>query len=156
MGISVGDTIFQSELPDRLASIPGYTPSLSSGIADYTSIQRIQPDSLRQQVSHAFTRSLATIYMVMTPISFVGLLFGALHFICIAGLGSNALLFLSASLTRIFAKTDSRACSEAREAARICRCFPVTSKHEQGKRGISQGRALTALSEGFMQHRSLR
>ncbi|KAL5528489.1 hypothetical protein ACEPAF_7625 [Sanghuangporus sanghuang] len=75
VGISVGDTIFQSELTDRLATVSGFNSSMSSGITDYTSIQRIQPDSLRQQVTHAFTRSLATIYIVMTPISFVGLLF---------------------------------------------------------------------------------
>ncbi|KAL5484993.1 hypothetical protein ACEPAI_7635 [Sanghuangporus weigelae] len=75
VGISVGDTIFQSELTDRLANVPGFSSSTSSGITDYTSIQRIQHDSLRQQVTHAFTRSLATIYIVMTPISFVGLLF---------------------------------------------------------------------------------
>ncbi|KAL5523988.1 hypothetical protein ACEPAG_8161 [Sanghuangporus baumii] len=74
VGISVGDTIFQSELTDRLANVPGFSSSTSSGITDYTSIQRIQPDSLRHQVTHAFTRSLATIYIVMTPLAFVGLL----------------------------------------------------------------------------------
>ncbi|EJD03251.1 MFS general substrate transporter [Fomitiporia mediterranea MF3/22] len=76
VGISVGDTIFQSELPDRLAKIPGYNAASmsASGFLDYTSISHIQPDSLRQQVTHAFTRSLATIYIAFTPIAFVGLL----------------------------------------------------------------------------------
>ncbi|EJD03253.1 MFS general substrate transporter [Fomitiporia mediterranea MF3/22] len=75
VGISVGDTVFQSELPGRLAKVPGFSSIVSSGFTDFTSLSRIQPDSLRQQVLHAFTRSLATIYIVFTPIAFVGLLF---------------------------------------------------------------------------------
>ncbi|KAL5507072.1 hypothetical protein ACEPAH_6528 [Sanghuangporus vaninii] len=43
VGISVGDTIFQSEPTNRLANVPGFSSSMSSGITDYTSIQRIQP-----------------------------------------------------------------------------------------------------------------
>ncbi|EJD03252.1 MFS general substrate transporter [Fomitiporia mediterranea MF3/22] len=74
VGISVGNTIFLSELPDRLSRVPGYSSSMTSGLVDYTAISRIQPDSLRLQVSHAFTRSLATIYIAFTPICFVGLL----------------------------------------------------------------------------------
>ncbi|KAL5528483.1 hypothetical protein ACEPAF_7619 [Sanghuangporus sanghuang] len=74
VGISVGNTIFQSELSKRLAKIGGLSSSLGSGLLDYTTIQQIQPDSLRQQVSHAFTRSIATIFIVWTPMSSVALL----------------------------------------------------------------------------------
>ncbi|OCB92158.1 MFS general substrate transporter [Sanghuangporus baumii] len=75
MGLAVGSTIFQSELSNRLDKIPEYSSLLNSDSLDYTSIHRIEPDALRQQISHAFTRSLAMIYIVFTPISFVGLLF---------------------------------------------------------------------------------
>ncbi|KAL5485001.1 hypothetical protein ACEPAI_7643 [Sanghuangporus weigelae] len=74
VGISVGNTIFQSELSKRLTKIGGFSSSLGSSLPDYTTIQQIQPDSLRQQVSHAFTRSIATIFIVWTPISSVALL----------------------------------------------------------------------------------
>ena len=78
VGISVGDTIFTSEVSKRLAKISGLAStgiSATGGIASYTGLSQIQPESLRQQVLHAFTRSLATIWIVFTPISFVGFLF---------------------------------------------------------------------------------
>lgn len=46
-----------------------------------------QPLALRQQVLHAFTRSLATIWIVNVPIAFVGLLLGS----C----GNHLLLFIA-------------------------------------------------------------
>lgn len=80
VGISVGDTIFSTELVKRLARVPGYTGSSAasggSGITSFTGLTQIQPVSLREQVLHAYTRSLATIYIVAVPISFVGLLIG--------------------------------------------------------------------------------
>ncbi|PAV18984.1 MFS general substrate transporter [Pyrrhoderma noxium] len=78
VGISVGGTIFSTELSKRLAAIPEYASTLASGassMTSYTSISHIEPASLRNLVEHAYTRSLALIYIVSTPISFVGLLF---------------------------------------------------------------------------------
>ena len=74
----MGDTIFSSELVKRLAKVPGFISSSSSGVTSYTGLTQIQPDSLRDQVLHAYTRSLATIYIVCVPIAFVGLLAGML------------------------------------------------------------------------------
>ncbi|KAH8119468.1 MFS general substrate transporter [Phellopilus nigrolimitatus] len=76
VGISVGDTIFSTELKKRIARVAGYT-SAGSGIADYTGLSKIEPVALREQVLHAYTRSLATIYIVSVPVAFVGLVFGA-------------------------------------------------------------------------------
>ena len=78
VGISVGDTIFSSELVKRLAKVSGFTTSSSSGITSYTGLTQIQPESLRNQVLHAYTRSLATINSVCVPLSCVGLLAGTL------------------------------------------------------------------------------
>ncbi|THH08149.1 hypothetical protein EW145_g2898 [Phellinidium pouzarii] len=76
VGISVGDTIFSTQVVQRLAKIPGYTSTAGGGsqITSYTGLTQIQPVSLRQEVLHAYTRSLATIYIVAVPLSFVGLL----------------------------------------------------------------------------------
>ena len=78
VGISMGDTIFSSELVKRLAKVSGFTSSSSSGVTSYTGLSQIQPESLRNQVLHAYTRSLATIYIVCVPLSFIGLLAGTL------------------------------------------------------------------------------
>lgn len=78
VGISVGDTIFTSEVSKRLAKIPGLAStgiSATGGISSYMGLSQIQPESLRHQVLHAFTRSLATVWIVFTPLAFVGLLF---------------------------------------------------------------------------------
>ena len=77
VGISMGDIIFSSELVKRLAKVSGFTSS-SSGVTSYTGLSQIQPESLRNQVLHAYTRSLATIYIVCVPLSFIGLLAGTL------------------------------------------------------------------------------
>jgi len=76
VGISVGDTIFASEVTKRLAKISGYNSGVSGNevTADFSALSKIQPLALRQQVLHAFTRSLATIWIVNVPIAFVGLL----------------------------------------------------------------------------------
>ncbi|KAI5118065.1 hypothetical protein M0805_006328 [Coniferiporia weirii] len=74
VGISVGDTIFSTQVAQRLAKIPGYTATSGSAITSYTGLSKIEPESLRQQVLHAYTRSLATIYIVAVPLAFVGLL----------------------------------------------------------------------------------
>ena len=78
----MGGTIFSTELSKRLAAIPEYASTLASGassMTSYTSISHIEPASLRNLVEHAYTRSLALIYIVSTPISFVGLLFSEFY-----------------------------------------------------------------------------
>ena len=81
IGISVGDTIFTTELTKRLAQVPGFSNSSSASggalVTSFTGLTQIQPVSLREQVLHAYTRSLSTIYIVATPVAFVGLLFGS-------------------------------------------------------------------------------
>ena len=77
VGISVGNTIFQSELSKRLRAVPGFPGMPISELTDYTAISRMKPDSLRQQVGHAFTRSIATIYIICTPLAFVSFILGA-------------------------------------------------------------------------------
>ncbi|KAL5507329.1 hypothetical protein ACEPAH_6785 [Sanghuangporus vaninii] len=74
VSISIGNTIFQSELAKRFNDISGMPSSPNSDLPDFTSVSHIQPDSLRQQVSHALTRSIATIFIAFTPVSFVSLL----------------------------------------------------------------------------------
>ncbi|KAG9086328.1 hypothetical protein FRC06_003147 [Ceratobasidium sp. 370] len=77
IGISVGGAIYASEVKRRVASISGFSGSnLSQGQleTDVHGLKNIQPEELRQQVLHAFTRSLATIWIVMTPLLFFGTL----------------------------------------------------------------------------------
>lgn len=58
--ISIGGAIYASELQRRLAGISNYVP-LNDNIA---SISQILPYQLRQQVEHAYTRSISTIWIV--------------------------------------------------------------------------------------------
>ncbi|KAL5484998.1 hypothetical protein ACEPAI_7640 [Sanghuangporus weigelae] len=74
VSISIGNTIFQSEVSKQLKDISGVPSSPNSNLPDFTSVSRIQPDSLRQQITHALTRSIATIFIAFTPVSFVSLL----------------------------------------------------------------------------------
>ncbi|CAE6455549.1 unnamed protein product [Rhizoctonia solani] len=75
IGISVGGAIYASEAKRRLASVSGFSAAdLSQGELETNvhQLKYIQPEELRQQVLHAFTRSLSTIWIVMTPLLFVG------------------------------------------------------------------------------------
>ncbi|KAG8732166.1 hypothetical protein FRC11_000294 [Ceratobasidium sp. 423] len=94
IGISIGGAIYASEVKRRLASVPGFSAAnfsqgeLETNVHQLKYIQvrsfaalflmlpniilRFQPEELRQQVLHAFTRSLSTIWIVMTPLLFVG------------------------------------------------------------------------------------
>lgn len=77
VGISIGDTIFSSELTKRIARVAGYQGATGAQSSNgFTGLTSIQPVSLREQVLHAYTRSLATIYIVALPLAFVGLLSG--------------------------------------------------------------------------------
>ncbi|KAF8739651.1 MFS general substrate transporter, partial [Rhizoctonia solani] len=75
IGISIGGAIYASEAKRRLASVSGFSAAdLSQGELETNihQLKYIQPEELRQQVLHAFTRSLSTIWIVMTPLLFVG------------------------------------------------------------------------------------
>ena len=77
VGISVCTTIFTSELTRRLSKVPGYQQFASGNSQitnDFSALNKIEPLELRQTVLHGFTRSLATIWIVSTPLAFVGLL----------------------------------------------------------------------------------
>ncbi|GJJ12694.1 hypothetical protein Clacol_006938 [Clathrus columnatus] len=75
IGISVGQAIWSSELVKRLPSISGFHADTSPGALAQSvpSLKNIQPASVRQQVIHAYAKSISTIWLVDTPILFVGL-----------------------------------------------------------------------------------
>jgi len=74
IGISVGQAIYESGLRARLPSIQGYNPGQSGMTNDVRSLINIEPESVRDQVLHAYTRSLALIWIVYCACNFVGLL----------------------------------------------------------------------------------
>ncbi|KAH8920234.1 MFS general substrate transporter [Atractiella rhizophila] len=79
MGISIGGAIYASRLDALLHDIPEYRGPF--GVAsrnDVTSVHRIQPVELRQEVEHAHTRSIATIWLVCIPLTAVGLVISLL------------------------------------------------------------------------------
>ncbi|EJD45615.1 MFS general substrate transporter [Auricularia subglabra TFB-10046 SS5] len=73
IGISVGGAIYASEVHRRLDAI-GFHPS-GDLVNDVRGLSRIEPIDLRNKVLHAYTRSVSTIWIVWTPLVFVGLLF---------------------------------------------------------------------------------
>ncbi|PVF96646.1 MFS general substrate transporter [Serendipita vermifera] len=74
IGISIGDAIYESGLRHRLPRIQGYNPGGEGMTNNIQGLKNIQPPELRQQVLHAYTRSLALIWVVLTACTFVGLL----------------------------------------------------------------------------------
>jgi len=75
IGISIGDAIFSSELRRRLPKIRGFSASTGSGLTNtIRGLSQIQPISLRNEVQHAYSRSIAVIWLVSIPLSFVGFL----------------------------------------------------------------------------------
>lgn len=83
IGVSVGDTIFSTELTKRLARISGISSlglSTNGGSTGFSGLSQIQPVSLRLEVLHAYTRSLATIWIFACPVAFIGLLCGVYKF----------------------------------------------------------------------------
>lgn len=74
MGISASSTIFASLLRRSLASVEGYTVPSGDITANVAGLSTIEPVELRQQVLHAYTRSLQSIWYVGAPLSFVGFL----------------------------------------------------------------------------------
>ncbi|KAF8531472.1 major facilitator superfamily domain-containing protein [Gautieria morchelliformis] len=74
IGVSVGQAIWTSELRRRTVSIPNFGLSIQSGalVDSVRQIQHIQPESLRQEVLHAYSKSISTIWIVATPLCGVG------------------------------------------------------------------------------------
>ncbi|KAH8921227.1 MFS general substrate transporter [Atractiella rhizophila] len=75
MGISIGGAIYASRLDPLLHSIPDYHGPF--GVAarnDVTAVKKINPPTLRKEVEHAYTRSIATIWLVCIPFAGAGLL----------------------------------------------------------------------------------
>ncbi|THH16547.1 hypothetical protein EW146_g4097 [Bondarzewia mesenterica] len=76
IGVSVGQAIWSSELSKRISKLPAFDlgtsgATLADSVRQLKNIQRAiieQPDSLRQQVLHAYTKSLSTIWIVGTPL----------------------------------------------------------------------------------------
>ncbi|THU92794.1 hypothetical protein K435DRAFT_862115 [Dendrothele bispora CBS 962.96] len=75
VGLSIGNVIFANSLENRLKDIPEYDPSEKS-IGELTNDLRglvnIQPFELRQQVLHAYTKSVSLMWIVCTPVLFTG------------------------------------------------------------------------------------
>ncbi|KZP30714.1 MFS general substrate transporter [Athelia psychrophila] len=75
IGISVGGAIYASELARKLPQIPGYSPTGSyADTSNLSGLIHIQPDSLRQEVLHAYTTSVSAIWLVFTPLVGFGFL----------------------------------------------------------------------------------
>lgn len=77
LGISVGQAIFSSILVTKITKIPNLPPFLSSAEPAQLSqavyrLKSITDPTLRALVLHAYTRSISTVWIVMTPIVGVG------------------------------------------------------------------------------------
>lgn len=65
IGLAFGNTIISDQLRRRLGMIEGYHQIGNSPLTgDISGLATIEPLSLRQQVLHAYTRSIATVWYV--------------------------------------------------------------------------------------------
>lgn len=72
-GISIGGAIYGSEVNKRLSFISGYTaPDGNAFAGNVSGLHLLEPIELRQEVLHAYTRSLSTIWFLAAPILFCG------------------------------------------------------------------------------------
>lgn len=73
MGISIGGSIYASELKTKLRQVPGYENADVGAQArnDVRGLRDITPPELKQQVLHAYTRSISTIWLVMIPFAVI-------------------------------------------------------------------------------------
>ncbi|KZT58571.1 MFS general substrate transporter [Calocera cornea HHB12733] len=75
IGISIGGAIYQSEVRRRVSQVPGWTPPLGADLtSNVRQLSDIQPESLKNEVLYAYTRSVSTIWIVCTPLIFTALL----------------------------------------------------------------------------------
>uniref|UniRef100_D8PSN8 Major facilitator superfamily (MFS) profile domain-containing protein n=1 Tax=Schizophyllum commune (strain H4-8 / FGSC 9210) TaxID=578458 RepID=D8PSN8_SCHCM len=80
VGVSIGQTIFTSTLNNRLSKIPNnpYAGSAGGYSEDVRQLKNIADPVLRQQVIHAFSRGVSTIWIASTPmvgVAFIMVLF---------------------------------------------------------------------------------
>ncbi|KAL1757167.1 major facilitator superfamily domain-containing protein [Schizophyllum commune] len=80
VGVSIGQTIFTSTLNNRLSKIPNspYAGSPGGYSEDVRQLKNIADPVLRQQVIHAFSRGVSTIWIASTPmvgVAFIMVLF---------------------------------------------------------------------------------
>ncbi|KZT61248.1 MFS general substrate transporter [Calocera cornea HHB12733] len=74
IGIAIGGTIMNTQLAQRLPA--GYQ-SLAIANIDYRTLWTIEPPEVRQEVLHAFAKSIATIWTVIAPLLGVCLVLSA-------------------------------------------------------------------------------
>ncbi|KDQ16127.1 hypothetical protein BOTBODRAFT_157399 [Botryobasidium botryosum FD-172 SS1] len=74
IGISVGQAIYTPFVKRRLSTISGFTIDGSQLTSNVRSLHEIPDPVIRQQVLHAFTKGISTIWIVYTPILFVAFL----------------------------------------------------------------------------------
>ncbi|KAG9314833.1 MFS general substrate transporter [Chiua virens] len=76
IGITIGETIIASTLERRLRGIAGLTISTSAASINDSirQITSITDATLRNEVMHAYARSISTIWLVNTPLSAFGLI----------------------------------------------------------------------------------
>ncbi|KAF9218213.1 hypothetical protein BS17DRAFT_791914 [Gyrodon lividus] len=79
VGIAVGEAIISTVLPTKLASIPnigslGFSGSAAALNDSVSKIHLIPDVTLRNAVLHAWSRSIATIWIMSTPVSGVALI----------------------------------------------------------------------------------
>ncbi|KAF7970050.1 hypothetical protein HWV62_25286 [Athelia sp. TMB] len=75
IGISIGGAIYASELQHKLPQISGYSPTGSyTDTSNLSGLIHIEPDSLRQEVLHVYTKSVSTIWLAFTPLIGFGFL----------------------------------------------------------------------------------
>jgi len=75
VGITVGEAIISSVLQQRLSSIPGISSmdTSATGLNDsIRTIPQISDPTLRNELMHAYTKAISTIWIVNTPLVGVG------------------------------------------------------------------------------------
>ncbi|KAJ7861393.1 hypothetical protein B0H14DRAFT_3445317 [Mycena olivaceomarginata] len=79
IGVSAGQATWSELLRQRLSKISGLTMDLSgAALADSArQIQKFLPESLRQQVLHAYTKGVSAIWLFNAPIIPVGFVAGS-------------------------------------------------------------------------------
>ncbi|KAI0686663.1 major facilitator superfamily domain-containing protein [Cerioporus squamosus] len=68
IGVSVGDTVLESEVRRRTKTIVGYQYQGSGTVDNFAALKSIQPESLRATVIRAYTRSLSTLWVLVTTL----------------------------------------------------------------------------------------
>ncbi|CAK5272288.1 unnamed protein product [Mycena citricolor] len=70
IGVSVGQVLCSGVVLHKLKKIPGLTLNLSGGVLaeGVRQIQTIQPQSMKQQVLHAYTAGISAIWILITPV----------------------------------------------------------------------------------------